>query len=112
TSAGAIQAMLLALGYTPEEITQITYDTDIKEFADGRFLIFGGFNRTMRKFGWYRGEKFSKWLGERIKAKTGNANITLGELHTLAKQEKYRDLYVTGTNLSKQKTVVLSHETY
>lgn len=30
TSAGAIQAMLLALGYSPEEITAITYQTNIK----------------------------------------------------------------------------------
>ena len=112
TSAGAIQAMLLAVGYTPDEITRITYETNIKAFADGKFIFFGGFNRMAKQFGWYRGEKFSKWLGKLIAQKTGNADITLAELHAMAGKNSFRDLYVTGTNLSKQQTEILSYETY
>jgi len=112
TSAGAIQAMLLAVGYTPEEITQITYQTDIKQFADGRYIFIGGFSRMIHQFGWYRGEKFSKWLGKRIKQKTENADLTFAQLHALTTQPGFRDLYVTGTDLSKQEAVVLSYENY
>ncbi len=112
TSAGAIQAMLLALGYTPEEITRITYETNIKQFADGRFIFFGGFNRMAKRFGWYRGDKFSKWLGKQIAVKTGNPDITFAQLHSLAGQKGFLDLYVTGTNLTKQQVEVLSYETY
>jgi NTE family protein len=112
TSAGAIQAMLLALGYSPQEITAITYETNIKQFADGRFIFIGGFNRMFSEFGWYRGEKFAKWLGKLIEQKTGNNELTFAQLHKLAGQNGFRDLYVTGTNLTRQQTEILSHETY
>ena len=112
TSAGAIQALLLALGYTPEEISRITYETNVKEFADGRMIFFGGFHRMARKFGWYRGEKFTKWLGKLVEQKTGKADLTFAELHALAGSRGFRDLYVTGTNLSRQQLVILSYETY
>ena len=112
TSAGAIQAMLLAVGYTPDEITRITYETNLKAFADGKFIFFGGFTRIAKQFGRYRGEKFSKWLGKLIAQKTGNADITFSQLHALAGKNHFRDLYVTGTNLSKQQAEVLSYETY
>ena len=112
TSAGAIQAMLLAVGYSPAEITRITNETNIKKFADGRFFFAGGVSRMVNKFGWYRGDRFSEFLGELLKEKTGNPDLTLAELHQLAGRHNFRDLYVMGTNLSKQKAEVLSHETY
>lgn len=112
TSAGAIQAMLLALGYSPAEITSITYQTNIKQFADGRFIFIGGFSRMFNQFGWYRGEKFEKWLGRLVEQKTGNKDLTFAQLHKMAGQNGIRDLYVTGTNLTKQQTEILSYETY
>ena len=112
TSAGAIQAALLAVGYTPDEITDITFKTPVQQFNDGRFIFFGGTNRLLKQYGWYRGDKFTEWLGEQLKAKTGNADITFKELHQLSRQGNFRDLYVTGTNLTDQCTVVFSHETH
>ncbi|PRY07383.1 NTE family protein [Pontibacter ummariensis] len=112
TSAGAIQAALLAVGYSPDEITEITFKTPIQQFNDGRFIFFGGTNRLFKQYGWYRGDKFTEWLGEQLQAKTGRADITFAELHQLSGQESFRDLYVTGTNLTDQCTVVFSHETY
>ncbi|MDX5348792.1 MAG: patatin-like phospholipase family protein [Hymenobacteraceae bacterium] len=112
TSAGAIQACLLAVGYTAEEITAITFATPFQRFNDGRLFFAGGINRLVRQYGWYRGNAFSNWIGDLIKAKTGNADLTFAELHQLTGKGNYRDLYVTGTNLSKQQTVVFSHETY
>ena len=112
TSAGAIQAMLLAIGYTPAEITQVTYETDIKKFADGRFFFVGGILRLLNKYGWYRGERFSNFLGELLKRKGLSPDLTLAERHQLASKQNFRDLYVMGTNLSRQKAEVLSYETY
>lgn len=112
TSAGAIQAALLAVGYTPDEITDITFRTPVQQFNDGRFIFFGGTNRLFKQYGWYRGDKFTEWLGEQLKAKTGKADITLAELHALSGQQNFRDLYVTGTNLTDQCTVIFSYETY
>lgn len=65
-----------------------------------------------KQFGWYRGEKFSKWLGKKIEQKTGKADLTFAQLHKLAGQNGFRDLYVTGTNLTRQQTEILSFETY
>lgn len=112
TSAGSIQACLLALGYSPQEITDVTFKTPIQQFNDGRWLFIGGFTRMAKRYGWYRGEKFSNWLASLIEQKTGKPDLTFAELHALAGQNGYRDLYITGTNLSRQRTEVFSHETY
>ncbi|WP_190300482.1 patatin-like phospholipase family protein [Rufibacter hautae] len=112
TSAGAIQACLLAMGYRPQEITEITFATPLQQFTDGRFLFLGGFNRMAKNYGWYRGEKFTQWLASLIDQKTGNPNLTFAELHALAGKNGFRDLYITGTNLSQQRAEVFSHETY
>ncbi|MDJ1484680.1 patatin-like phospholipase family protein [Cytophagaceae bacterium YF14B1] len=112
TSAGAIQAALLAVGYSADEIKQLIYAMPVKKMNDGRFVFIGGSNRLVKYYGWYRGEKFTKWLEEQLKAKTGLDNITLGQLHTMAGPNGMRDLYVTGTNLTQQKVEVLSYETY
>lgn len=108
TSAGAIAALTVALGYTPSEIEKIIFDTRIQKFNDGKFFFVGGISRVNQKYGWYRGEAFTKWLGELIKAKTGNADITFRELH----DRHYPDLYVTGTSLNRQRMLMFSHENY
>jgi len=113
TSAGAIAATLYSVGYQPKEILDLITDLKIKSFADGKWIFIGGTRRLVRNFGWYRGDKFHKWIGELIKAKTGKETITFQELYFLSQQNlKFKQLYLTGTNLSEQKTEILSHETY
>ena len=112
TSAGAIQATLLAVGFRPDEIVQLTYQTPIRSFNDGRGFFIGAFFRINRHYGWYRGERFRRWIGARIAERTGAADLTLGELHARAGQNGYRDLYLTATDLTQQRVVVLSHETF
>ncbi|PSR52869.1 patatin [Adhaeribacter arboris] len=111
TSAGAIQAVLLAVGYSPKEISDITFKTPIQKFTDGRFIFFGGFHRLRNRYGWYRGEKFKSWLERLIAAKTGNPHLTFAQLHLLAGINNCRDFYATGTNLTKQRVEIFSHET-
>jgi predicted acylesterase/phospholipase RssA len=41
TSAGAIQAALLAVGYSPEAIIDIVNRTPVQRLNDGRFIFFG-----------------------------------------------------------------------
>jgi NTE family protein len=108
TSSGAITALLLSLDYSADEIASIVKHTSYKKFNDGKFLFVGGINRFSNYFGWYRGQKFEKWLSGLIETKTNNANITFSEL----KQKGFKDLYVTGTCLNKQSSVIFSHETY
>lgn len=109
TSVGAVTALLVALGYTADEMSAILTDLKMQQFNDGRWFFIGGFHRLTRHYGWYQGERFERWLETLIARKTGNANLTFAQLHQLRPQG-YRDLYVTGTNLSAQKTVIFSHE--
>ena len=108
TSAGAIAALCVALGYNSREIEKIIYETKIQQFNDGNFFFIGGIARINHRYGWYRGKSFTKWLEDIIHAKTQNSEITFRELH----EKGFRDLYVTGTSLNHQKLVVFSVETY
>ena len=111
TSAGAIQACLLSVGYTPDEIRKIVNETPIETFNDDGFVAKGS-KRLFKEYGWFKGENFLKTMENMIFLRTGNANLTFEELHALAISTPFRDLYVTGTNLSKQSLVVFSYETY
>ena len=108
TSAGAITALTVSLGYSATEIKDIISRTNFKKFNDGNYFFAGGIHRTNKYFGWYRGNRFEQWLEKIIVQKTGNADITFEELHT----KGFRDLYITGTCLNKQQLVLFSHETY
>ncbi|WP_373514209.1 patatin-like phospholipase family protein [Persicitalea sp.] len=108
TSAGAISSLLFALGYTPTEIEAIISQTKFQKFNDGRFFFIGSIARTKKRFGWYRGQKFSRWLGDLVEAKTGSAETTFAEMS----ERGFRELYVTATCLNKQEMVVLSRQTY
>ncbi|MEO5563711.1 MAG: patatin-like phospholipase family protein [Chitinophagaceae bacterium] len=108
TSAGAVTALCISLGYTSEEITELLYSTNFKKFNDGKFLFPGGINRMNKYFGWYRGEKLSKWLEKIIQKKAGTENLTFEELYN----KGFKDLYVTATILNQQKLIVLSRYTY
>ena len=108
TSSGAIIALTISLGYSGKEIENIISKSNFKKFNDGGFFFIGGINRLNKYFGWYKGKKFGKWLEKMIKEKTGNENITFEELH----QKGFKDLYITGTSLNKQRAVVFSYESY
>jgi NTE family protein len=110
TSVGAITALLVALNYSPGEMKTVLDDLDIGQFNDGRWFFLGGFSRMGRHYGWYRGDRFERWLEGMIARKTGNARLTFAQLHQLHSGQPFRDLYVTGTNLTTQQAVVFSHE--
>ena len=114
TSAGAIQAALLAVGYAPREIIEVVNNMPVQRLNDGRLMFFGGSTRLLKQYGWYRGDEFTRFLSELVGRKTQRPDLTLGELHALAQQvpARYRDLYTTGTNLTRQCTQVFSYETH
>lgn len=110
TSAGAIQATLLAVGYTPGEMIKLAANIPLKEFNDGFFP--GGFGRLKRRFGFFKGEKITAWFEQLIASKTGNADITFMQLHELRSEKNYKDLYITGTDLTKRCLRIFSYESY
>jgi NTE family protein len=107
TSAGAITALLVALGYSSGEMRAILGQLDMQDFNDGRWFFAGGFHRLSRHYGWYRGDRFEKWLTTLIARKTGQPDLTFAQLHRLV-PGTCKDLYVTGTDLTAQQSVVFS----
>lgn len=113
SSAGAIQATLLATGHTPDEIMQLLSDLKFEHFNDGGFFFIGGGVRMGQHFGYYKGEKINSWIGQRLMDKTGTPDITFAGLDTLAKKDKkYRQLFVVVSNLSIQAPWVLCARTF
>ncbi len=110
TSAGAIQATLLAIGYTPAEMLNLAANIPLKEFNDGFFP--GGLSRLKRRFGFFKGQKLTRWIEQLIASKTGDANITFLQLHKLRTQKNYKDLYITGTDLTDRCLRIFSYESY
>lgn len=108
TSAGAITALMLSLGYTSSEIYEVISKTRFEQFNDGRLFFVGGYARMRKRFGWYRKDAFDQWLQEIIAVKTGDPDMTFTQL----RQKGYKDLYVTGTCLNRQQLMVFSAETY
>lgn len=110
SSVGAIQAMLLATGYTTDEMKAIAANIPLKTFNDG--FAPGGFHRLKKNLGFFKGKKTAAWIDTLIKRKTGNANITFREFHEQKEAKHFKDLYITGTDLTYQSLRVFSYETY
>lgn len=108
TSAGAINATMLALGYTSSEVSKIIAETDFRNFEDGSF--FSEMLGITQKYGWFKGDKFKDWIGKHLKEKTGKADLTFKELAQLPRSEGFKCLYIVSTNLSRRQSMIFSHE--
>ena len=106
TSAGAINATIMACGYTLEETEDILWGMNFNDFLDDSKGILRDARRLIKKFGWHKGDFFKSWIGDLIKAKRGKATTTFSELHEIGGPE----LYVIGTNLSTRYAEVFSKE--
>jgi NTE family protein len=110
TSAGAITAVLLALGYTLDEIATIMRDLDFRKLLDDSFGVARDTRRLLRDFGWYKGDYFRRWIGSAIEARTGSSETTFHEMQGRKTAGGFLDLYLVGTNLSTGYAEVFSHE--
>ncbi|MGB5006276.1 MAG: patatin-like phospholipase family protein, partial [Ferruginibacter sp.] len=73
--------------------------------------LVGKYKRFKKHYGIYKGDAFEKWLQRLIRHKTGNPLLTFGQLHDLhLKNSGYKDLFSTGTNLSKQQLEIFSYQ--
>lgn len=113
TSVGAISAGLLACGYSSEELKNEIVQLNIRKFNDGKGIFIGGSHRMVKQFGWYRGNRLERWIDRLIEVKTGVKRLTFKQLSELSKQDKkFKNLYVTATNLSKQESITLSYANF
>lgn len=111
TSAGAITATLVSLNYNADEVVQIMMETDFSKFEDGSDL--GGPVRFIEDYGWFKGDYFLHLMEGYIAKKTGSKATTFGELRSLQSPAgpPFKELYVFGTNLSRQRWQEFSHRT-
>jgi len=96
TSAGAINALIFALGYDIQEQRDILKSTDFRKFMDDSFGVNRDIRRLTKSYGYYKGDLFSGWIGSLIKQRLGNEKATFKDLQ----DAKHPELHVIGTNLS------------
>jgi NTE family protein len=108
TSSGAVIGLMISLGYKSQEIDSVFRALEIQHFNDGK-NIFGIIRRLKKEYGIYRGDRFEKWLSRLVQNKTGTPNTTFLELHQLHQNNsELKDLYCTGTNVTKQRLQIFS----
>lgn len=106
TSAGAINAVLLACGYSNAQQKKILFELNFENFLDDDLGVIRDTKRLLSEFGWHKGDYFRKWIGGLIKDKMKTADITFEEM----KRSGCPDLYLVGTNLSTGFAEVFSPE--
>lgn len=106
TSAGAINALIFALGYSISEQKKMFLSMDFRNFMDDSFGVIRDIRRLAREFGWHKGDFFSTWIGDLIQQRLGNRRATFRDL----RDKGLPDLYVIGTNLSTGYAEVFSAE--
>ncbi len=105
-SAGAINALIFALGYDIRAQHEILRSTEFRDFMDDSFGVIRDIRRLAKEFGWYKGDFFSTWLGKLVKDRLGNESATFRDLKNANRPE----LYVIGTNISTGFSEVFSLE--
>ncbi|NOY86431.1 MAG: patatin-like phospholipase family protein [Deltaproteobacteria bacterium] len=108
TSAGAINAVLLGLNYTLDEVEQILKSLDFKKFMDDSWGVLRDMDRLINRFGWYKGDYFRKWIGDIIEAKVGNSEATFKDINKQKEEKGFLDMFFVGTNLSTRFAEVFS----
>ncbi len=111
SSIGSIVALLIACGYTYQEIHKIVFELDLEEFADDKCCscaCFKWFSHFRGGFGRYKGDKMREYIGSLIKKKLKTSSITFKQLY----KKTGKDLIVTGTNLDIKQTVYFSRRNY
>ncbi len=106
TSAGSINAVLFAAGFSNQETLNILNDLDFNKFKDDSWGVMRDMNRLKDEYGWYKGDFFREWIGALLKKKTGSSDVTFKAL------EEYsgKALYVYASNLSTKFGEVYSPE--
>lgn len=101
TSAGAIFAAGCAFGLTVDQLTTLVLDTNFQKFKDAN-EVRAGYN-IYEYMGEYPGDYFYEWLGDIVKIKHDNPDMTFAQFEP--------DLIITGTNLTTHQIEYFSKKT-
>lgn len=106
TSAGSINAVLFAAGFSNAEMSKILRKLDFNDFKDDSWGALRDMRRLRKEYGWHKGNYFRDWIGDLLKKKTGSRDITFKALEEHSK----RKLYVYASNLSTRFGEIYSPE--
>ena len=107
SSAGAIVATLLAIGYTPSDLVDIMYDTDFGTFFNkSLFELPKDIYEVLKHEGCDSGEAFEDFIETRIETITGNKDYTFIDLYNDRKIE----LVITSTDVNREISVYFHHK--
>lgn len=105
SSAGSVLALLVSLNMSAAEIESYLVNFDMAaEMRNGNIEV--ETDRFFNEFGRYSGEDIIRQTAELLISKTGNKDITFKQLHNMG----FKDLYITATDLTNNKTIVYSYE--
>lgn len=107
SSAGAITAALLAVGYTIEEMENTFRTLDMLQFKDSKGSLIAKAERLYKKFALYEGNYFFTWMTGCIEKKT-NPNITFKEL----KETFGKELVIVGACISHMEVVYFNYKEF
>ncbi len=106
TSAGAIVAALLAVGYTSDEIKDELEKLNYNHFKDGSSI--GKLINVIFKYGMYKGDFFENWMKELLEKK---GITTFGQLITEYPEEKYKyKLQIIATDITNKRLLILPQD--
>jgi len=106
TSAGAINALLLAAGFSLSQTKKALWSLDFNDFKDDSWLILKDLQRLKDEYGWYKGNFFRHWIGEQLESQGHSAHVTFQALQ----KATGKALFVYATNLSTHFGEVYSPE--
>lgn len=104
TSAGALIAALLAVGYTHDELNKLLLEFHMPDLLDDSFGITRDLYRLYKEFGYHKGDYLLQYVRNLIKNKLGNPNATFQDLY----DKNGKDLVLVATNITKDKPVYFS----
>jgi len=96
TSTGAINALLLAAGFSNAKTRKVLSEVDFNDFKDDSWNVLSDLKRLRKKYGWYKGNFFRDWVGDLLQGQGLSRNVTFQALY----KETGKELFVYATNLS------------
>ena len=101
TSAGAMVAVLVGLGYSANELKDILWNLNFKNFMDSSWGVVRNTKRLLEDYGWYKGDFFRDLMASYIEKKTGNGEATFDDIKKMREAGKpFRDIYLLGADLT------------
>jgi NTE family protein len=110
TSVGAVNAVLLGLGFTWKEIDSRLESFDFEKIRDATRGFFPNVPRLIKKFGWYKGDYCRRTIAEFIQQKTGDTETTFENLEDMKRERGFKSLYFMGTDIAAGVSDVFSAE--